>query len=429
MAQTFKFGNKVWAAKEGAVLAYNDENSNYKPLPFDFTRASSATRVNKSGLIETMPTGVARIDYLDSADGALLLEPASTNVITYSEDFSNASWLKFRVSITPNTTISPSGNLNADSLIEDNTNNSHVLRFAFTTNANSYTFSVFAKSFSGNRKLTLNSSTSNDFAIFDIENGIVEQTLDIDNANIKNYGNGWYRCSVTKANNVGTSFDLRLNNGSSDTYLGDGTSGLYIWGAQLEELSYPTSYIPTSGSTVTRVAETADGSGNSEVFNDSEGVLFGNMSSLYAGGGTTRYLSISDGSFSNIVSIFFDSAPNTIAGRIAVGGASIFLNATGQTQTNYNKIALKWKVNDYKFYINGFEVGASVSGGTFPESTLNEISFNYGGVIGAADMYGKTKEVGCYDTALTDIELETLTSYRNWISMVNELNLNIIYNG
>ena len=75
MANTFKFGNGNWATKEDSVLAYNDENNNFKPLPFDFTRASTATYVDSDGLIKTAGNGEARIDYTDSTDGALLLEP------------------------------------------------------------------------------------------------------------------------------------------------------------------------------------------------------------------------------------------------------------------------------------------------------------------------------------------------------------------
>jgi hypothetical protein len=68
-------------------LAYNDENNNFKPLPFTFTRASTATRVNESGLIESVASGVPRIDFLDNADGHLLLEPSRTNLVPYSEAF------------------------------------------------------------------------------------------------------------------------------------------------------------------------------------------------------------------------------------------------------------------------------------------------------------------------------------------------------
>lgn len=84
MANTLKFGNGQWASKEGSVLAYNDENNNFKPLPFDFTRASGATRVNKDGLIEVVGSDEPRIDFSNDANGALLLEPSRTNFIPYS---------------------------------------------------------------------------------------------------------------------------------------------------------------------------------------------------------------------------------------------------------------------------------------------------------------------------------------------------------
>ena len=99
MAQTLKFGNKTWATKVGSTLAYNDENDNYKPLPFAFTRSTSATRVNKEGLIEVVTNDRPRIDYTDTSDGVLLLEKAATNLITYSEDFSNSYWTKDGTSV------------------------------------------------------------------------------------------------------------------------------------------------------------------------------------------------------------------------------------------------------------------------------------------------------------------------------------------
>ena len=79
MANTLKFGAGQWATKEGSTLAYNDENDNYKPLPFTFTRASNATVVNKAGLIETVGNGIPRIDFLGNTQGALKLEPQRTN--------------------------------------------------------------------------------------------------------------------------------------------------------------------------------------------------------------------------------------------------------------------------------------------------------------------------------------------------------------
>ena len=120
MANTLKFGDNNWAFKDGKVLAYNDEDGNFKPLPFDFTRATIGTRVNKSGLIETMQSGIPRIDYYDNTNGHLLLEPQRTNLITYSEDFGDSSWGKLRLSITQNATTSPEGIDNATKIVTNN---------------------------------------------------------------------------------------------------------------------------------------------------------------------------------------------------------------------------------------------------------------------------------------------------------------------
>ncbi len=102
MAQTLKFGNGTWATKKDSILAYNDENENYKPLPFNYTGAGKGTRVSKEGLIEVVENDRPRIDYTDSAEGALLLEPTRSNLITYSEDFSQ--WLLDGNQSSPTTT-------------------------------------------------------------------------------------------------------------------------------------------------------------------------------------------------------------------------------------------------------------------------------------------------------------------------------------
>ena len=114
MAQTLKFGNGTWATKKGSTLAFNDEDGNYKPLPFTTTRATSATRVNKEGLIEVVENDRPRIDYTDSAKGVLLLEPQRTNLFTYSEDFSNADWSKTNVTLVSDNGVSPDGTSNSD---------------------------------------------------------------------------------------------------------------------------------------------------------------------------------------------------------------------------------------------------------------------------------------------------------------------------
>ena len=114
---TLKFGNGEWYGKKDTILAYNDENSNYKPLPFNFERDSRATVINKDGLIEKVGAGMPRIDYKDNSEGALLLEPQRSNLLPYSEDFSQSNWLNIgSPTITSNYGVSPDGTLNSTRL-------------------------------------------------------------------------------------------------------------------------------------------------------------------------------------------------------------------------------------------------------------------------------------------------------------------------
>ena len=413
MAQTLKFGNGTFATKKGSTLAYNDEGGNFKPLPFTTTRDSIGTRVNKEGLIEVVGNDVPRIDYTDSADGVLLLEPQRTNLITYSEDFNNASWLKTNLNITKDIEIAPNGLLNASKILQ--TVSGGYARIN-TTLAGSETFSLFAKK----GDLTdLKLFLGGDYSYFDLENGVVllASGSTFVSSNIESFNNDWYRCSITSSYSGGTSIRFQGTNGTNDNSLGF----IYTYGAQLEQGSYPTSYIPTNGSTVTRQADTANGAGNSEVFNDSEGVFYLNIAAL-VNSDTPRAISISDGTLSNRVYIYY-STNNNIEAAIKVSGtdqAAFTVNLTDSTL--FNKIAIKYKENDFAIWVNGIEVDSDLSGSIFNANTLTELAFDLGD--GSNDLYGKTKELGYYDEILTDLELEYLTSYRSLNELVTVLNLN-----
>jgi len=427
MAQKLKFGGGTWATKKGSTLAYNDENNNYKPLPFTTTRNSIATRVNKEGLIEVVGNDVPRIDYTDSSDGALLLENSATNLVTYSQDFSSG-WSLDDATVSINSGISPDGTLNA-TLLKGNTNSSrHNLVTSAGAN-NTGTFSIFVKAKELKYVQIASANTTEQYVNFDLMNGVIGTVgSSFSNAKIEDYGNGWYRCIVVSANQF-NGFYFSLVNGLNATWLEswvmpNSTDGLYIWGAMLEQNSFSTSYIPTSGSTVTRQADTANGSGNSEVFNDSEGVLMFEGRAL-VDDNTSKRISISDGSSNpnNLVCIDMSEYTNTIVGRIRTSNSEVaFLQSASQNQTQKNKIAVKYKVNDFALWINGFEVDTD-NNGAVPIG-LNDVSFDRGN--GSNDFYGKTKELGYYDTALTDAELETLTSYRSLSELVTELNLNTL---
>ena len=405
MAQTLKFGNKTWATKVGSTLAYNDENGNYKPLPFAFTRSTSATRVNKEGLIEVVTNDRPRIDYTDTSDGVLLLEKAATNRFLYSEDLTqfdlNSSGTgASNPVVTSNYGISPDGTQNADRVQldagTDNSGNSRITE-TFTIFATTETISVYLKSNDGQ-----------------------EHTIDIIQSNspqnTATVTSEWQRFSFTNVNNSPDKYGIGLTSSNGET------ADILAWGFQLEQNSVASSYIPTQGSASTRVAETATGAGNSEVLNDSQGVLFADIAAL-ANDDVNRFITISDGSTSNRVALRIDS-DNKIGGFVTDGTSQASFRYEMNT-LNFTRVAIKYKVNDFALWVNGFEVLTDFVGST--PSGLNV--FDFKNADNTNDFYGKTKELGYYNTILTDLELETLTSYKSWTSMVNELNLNIIYNG
>ena len=398
MAQTLKFGNKTWATKVGSTLAYNDENGNYKPLPFAFTRSTSATRVNKEGLIEVVTNDRPRIDYTDTSDGVLLLENAATNLETKSNEFS--TWqVNSNITRTANYIVSPDGTLNGTRLqFTANGFSSNTTQI----NSTQYTVSCYAKR---------NDSGTQNVGFFINGTGVVDSAWEITSE--------WKRFTYTYTTGNTSFVGISALSGAD----------VSVFGFQVEQNSVASSYIPTQGSAVTRVAETASGAGNSEVFNDSEGVLFADV--ISNGGTTDGYISISDLTTNNrlAIRIGYNNSNKVSLFMVSNGGSAEFeefYDVGSLGFRNFNKFALKYKVNDVSLFFNGFEV-ITISSAAMASGFK---SLNFANATGGTQpFYGKTKEIGYYDAILTDLELEYLTSYRSWESMVNELNLNIIYNG
>ncbi len=402
MANTLKFGGGTWATKKGSTLAYNDENNNYKPLPFTTTRNSIATRVNKEGLIEVVGNDVPRIDYTDSADGVLLLEPQRTNYVLYSETEgiirgSNGWSGDSDSTITQNYGTTPFTGSELKSTRIQFTGSSREFRNNLSSVTIIPTCSIWIK-------------------------GLVGKTIKFGS----NGNEGVFTLNGEWQKLVQTGSSLSTNRLTINTYSSTTARDIEIYAPQLEQGSYATSYIQTNGSTVTRQADTANGSGNSEVFNGSEGVLFADISAL-ANDLTNRNISLSDGTTSNTVRIEYLTVSNAIWGtvtNIGAGGNQAVLQYTSSDITINSKIAFKYKADDFSLWVNGFEVATDTSGVTFSDNTLNTLQFDRANYD--RDFYGKTKELGYYDAVLTDSELEYLTSYRSLSELVTELNLNTL---
>jgi len=416
MANTLNLGTDGnWATKEDSLLAYNSENGNFKPLPFDFTRASSATVVNKDGLIETVVSGRPKIDFQGNTKGALLLEPSSTNLVTYSNDFSNSSWSKQSPSsISTNSVISPDGTLNAStfkSLLNSGgvILSTNIAKTAFIK----YSFSFYVKK-SNHRYIGLSmgtAKTSGSYNFYDFDTDTINNTIvSPQSAPITRelIGNGWVKLTqvfqMEDAAFLNSLTSLAMTDSSgSNTYTPSGTEEVYIYGAQLEQKSYSTSYISTSGSAVTRVADVCNNGGNEQVINSTEGVLMAEISALTNSNSGSITL-LSNGS--NFIKLVFSSTTNRID-FVAFSNGALSCNIVKviTDTTINNKIALKYKENDFALWINGEEVGAD-STGAHP---LSLTSLNFTNEVLSGSFFGKIKDVRVYTTALTDAELQALT--------------------
>jgi hypothetical protein len=397
---TINLGSGKWATKEGELLGYSKFNpKEFLPQSFDVSRASSATVVNRDGLIESVANNIARVDFADNVNGALLLEPQGTNLVTYSETLQNFSFGR-SLNIQSNE-INPSGLASSRKFQMTTDVGSHYFHSGTSSLSGAHTFSAFVKK--GN------------YRYIGIKCGLIKGNFDFDtetftgvNGSFKKLVNDWYRISIIGVFNGSFQYfgcyfsDV---NGNEKTNA-DGTEFYYVFGAQLEPSL--TSYIPTNGTTVTRLADVVGGAGDVNTFNDSEGVLYAEIAAL-SDDLTNREISLSDGTTNNRLEIRYSSTSNRmqVISRVnstIVSNLSFILN----NSTDFNKIAFKYKENDFALWINGVEVDTDLSGSTYPTSTLNKISFNNG--AGGESFFGKVKDIQYYNTALTDSELTQLTT-------------------
>lgn len=362
------------------------------------TRATTATRTNSSGLVENVATGIPRIDYT-SGVGSILLEPQRTNLLLNSEDFGSLYWNKRGLTtITDNTTISPSGTLDADTL--NNTTGSLVWDSGNTLQRDvsgiltltTYTFSVFVKSLG---------STTFSAGLRNQSTGVIISANIVPNSE-------WQRITISQTTTVNTSIGLLFGNTNGN---------VAIWGAQLELGSYATSYIPTTTSTVTRNLDDISRTGiSTDILNPSEGTFYVEISAL-ANDLTSRIISLSDGTDYNQIAIQFSSVSNVIRldtyGQTGVETSTNFRSAvTVSDTTTFHKCLIKWGAGGLFGYVDGVKYtlgyAAGTIGGSGIPTALNRIHFRV--YWGGSPFYGKCKGMQIYKTALSDAECASLTT-------------------
>jgi hypothetical protein len=384
-----------------------------KPLTTDgqltFTRASTATRVNASGLIETVASGVPRLDYTNSTCPKLLLEPQRSNLLTASADFPS-SWSQYQNGtgsvpvVTSNNATAPDGTMTADTVVFNSgagttTSDSSLIGSSLSVAAGDYTMSFYARVTSGTAK-------------------IVSRHVAGGNYTTINLTTQWQRFSWTENNaSTGSVYpEMGIRRGLSNEPL-NSTATVQLWGIQLEAGSYATSYIPTTTAAVTRVADDTSKTGISSLIGQTEGTLFVELPLQYLNFDNYRgIISISDGTFDNGAFVFVNNAggtSNQYSSVYRTGGSTVAsFQASNLSSANIGttyKIAIAYKANDFVFYINGVQIGSDNSGSI--SGTISRLDLGSIGYTGLSTIDRQTiSQALLFKTRLTNAQLAELTT-------------------
>ncbi len=357
---------------------------------------------------------IPRLDYSLGSCPNILLEPQRTNLALRSEEFDNAAWTKSTTSVTANSTTSPSGILNADSLTGlGGAASTRTLQSGSisATSGTAYTATFYAKKDTNNFIQIFTTSTFGGmFANFDLNNGVVGTVGTITGSNptssITNVGNGWYRCTMTLTSvSTGSgSFGVYLVSSASAVRNEQNTlsTSVFLWGAQLEAGAYATSYIPTTSASVTRNLDVVQKTGVSSLIGQTEGTLYWE-GTLTSGLDDLFYLNRST---TNSVFIYKNST-NLIVFRVNYGGSFISINnATAYTGTI--KIAAAYKSGDSVLYINGVQAATSATAFTFTGALTDVVLNNTAYLFG--NQTKNVKTAALFPNRLTNAQLAALTA-------------------
>lgn len=320
----------------------------------------------------------------------LLVEEARTNLLSYSADFANIYWAKSGSTISADAVASPGGDLTADKLVEAGTDAQHrIAKTIGVTSGVAYTFSVYVKA--GERTavwLRILSTVTVASITVNLSNGSVEGPP-VHPYSVTNVGNGWYRVTITGTpdSSTATCYANIINNTGANTYLGDETSGIYIWGAQFEAGSFATSYIPTGSATATRAADVASVSTQAFPYNASEGSLVASFQLLTGSAGSTNVVALESGV--NNITLYRDAS----TWRYRTSLAS--LNITGISNVNVNKVALAYAASDYPVSTNGTAIQTNAGVGSVPAAETLQ--------IGRGNTYGATTPINGHIRQITYI--------------------------
>lgn len=370
-----------------------------------------ASYFDEKGVMRFAPPNVPRIDFdpVTIECKGLLIEEQRTNLMTYSERFDNTVWVKRSATITTDATDAPNGTLTADKFEATGESASYLYQGKTLTQGQEYVLSVYVKNISGGGQVWLRDFTEAGIAKFDIINGTLISSEGIaSSSQIVNFGNGWYRISAVFTPTIATAnHNLSCINSGSQLV----GNAFYVWGAQLEQGSFPTSYIPTTSAQVTRSADgmSITGSNFSSFFNANEGTVV--IESEYFGPNTadlttTGIVTLSDGA-TNYFSIVARTDANSARAAIFPGSTITTVNNNYPRNTS-KKIALAYKNNDFGFCIGGEAVYTDNTN----QSNANINSLIIGAYYATTSrrLNGRIKRITIYNRRIANVQLQALTA-------------------
>ena len=374
---------------------------------FTFSRGSDGTRKGAGGLIETMSSNIPRLDYSNGDCPSLLLEPQRTNSVYPNTSLSGYGILGG--SKTDNVIISPDGENNG-SLVQSTGGTCVIYKSFYTSTNTTYNISVFLKKGNYNN-IRLQEGFTSSRMVVDLSNGTEVSSNNATNKKIQDYGNGWYRVSFNYTSSSSTS------SAQYSVYIeGSTASGntFYTFGGQIEQGTYTTNCIKTtttSGS-VTRQKDFIDGAGSSSLFNSLESTFFVEMASFLNAQTNSNGIELAGVGSQNRITLQYDTTNNQIRCEVRVlNSQQAIITTTSFDVTNFNKMAITYKLNEVKFYVNGQLIGTDTSVNTFAPNTLTEVRSTIADISSDAfNLQAKIKDLRVYDRVLTQAEAIELTT-------------------
>lgn len=391
---------------------------------FTVTRGSAGTSQDRKGAIQTSSAGVPRFHTIySSGDTGLLIEGSRTNILLRSRALDHTSWNKANLTVSADAVIGLDGAMSADKLVEAASTGMHALTqnvivAADTVHTLSYLFRAGERS---HFQIALYQSTSPFTGLtvnFNLATGVVVSSspgsgITNTDASIIAYPGGWYLCSITAQLAAGVTaascqINLQTSAGGTASYLGDGSSGLYVTEAQLEPGAFASSRIRTDSSQVTRSADVCTRSNADGFINLVEGTLFAEFVPIFdqGAGAFPGAVALSSGSSSNRHLIYQWGSDDRLYAATTNGGAAQ-ANLSSSATITYGaaaRVAYRYKADDFGASFNG---AAPV---TDPSGSLPTVSQMDVGSVSASPLFGIVKKVAYFQRGVTNLQLQAMAA-------------------